>query len=200
MELSNRIVGRPAAPAAASRSANGGSPANSRYSHILVPVSLMAQDRAALLLAVEMAAVHGAKLTILHVIPSLDSDPSLHWLDAIGSLHVALNRGSDPLSRDRIAATAERVRSRVRKFIEGTVPESMSEGVNLNIECRSGELAETIARFADVASVDLLILSSGLSRWWLPLLPAYVRRVLKLTRKPVILATEDVAEREVAVP
>src|SRR5687767_14913350 len=64
----------------------------SRYTHILVPTSLALTDRSALILGTEMAAMHRAPLTVLHVLPPNEYEHSMHWLDGINLLHQAARR------------------------------------------------------------------------------------------------------------
>src|SRR5262245_44491045 len=63
-----------------------------RYRHILVPTSLDDADRSALMLGIEMAALHRASLSVLHVLPYDDYVNSINWLDAIDCLHRALDQ------------------------------------------------------------------------------------------------------------
>lgn len=156
-----------------------------RYTHILVPTSLASTDRAALLLGFELAAAHGATVTVLHVLAANDFPPSSNGLDALGFLHrAAFELRTQPATR---AAAIEMTQADVSEFVERVVPERMRATVDVRAECRRGEIPERIARFADEADADLVILSTRPPRWWLPLLPFRVRRVLQLTSRQVVV-------------
>jgi hypothetical protein len=62
---------------------------NSRYAHIVVPTRLTIDDFPVLTLGMEMAAVHRAMLTVLHVRPA--AEPSPGGLHAISLLHRAVD-------------------------------------------------------------------------------------------------------------
>jgi nucleotide-binding universal stress UspA family protein len=158
-----------------------------RYEHIAVPTSFAPLDRPALLFATELAALHAAKLTVLHILPPAGSTRPAHSLEAIGLLHqaVGLLYGTAPVREE--LASPETARRRVKNFFESAVPAHLRQGVDLRVECATGDLAEKIVRFADEAAADVVVLSSGPSRWWLPVLPAHVRRVLQRARQKVIL-------------
>lgn len=162
-----------------------------RYRHILVPTNLAASDVPALMLGMELAALHGATLAVLHVLPDGNPEYSVDWLAAIDRLHRALDQTNGSLRSQGSHDAAQQARSRIKHFIEQEVPAPLRDVVEVHAECRSGDTADKIAQFAEQAAADVVIMSSGLSRWWLPILPATVRRVLQLARRPVILVRPD---------
>lgn len=165
----------------------------SRYSHVLVPMTLDAtQDRAALPLAAEIALLHRAKLTFLHVLPGIISENSMHWLDAIDGLHLALEQANSNRPGERRLSPTERVRREIKTLVDREGPAELLGGLQIEFECRVGEPADMIVKFAAEAGVDLIVMSSGPSRWWMSGLSGRVRRVLSLTQKQVIVARRDV--------
>ena len=186
----------PAAAAALAPTKRISTFADGRYVHILVPTSLARTERPALLWGAQTAAAHDARLSVLHVLPPFDESGSIHWLDGLDNLHRALSGSGGPPRRgtatpqDRRAAV-EAWRHRVREFVEGLVPAALRQGVDLRAELSVGEVADEIARFADDEGVDLMILSSDLRRGWLPILPARLRQILKLTRTPSAVVRPD---------
>ena len=93
-----------------------------RYRHVLVSTSLNSDDRAALLLGFELAAVHQATLTLLQVLPRDQQDRAAHGLDAIGLLHTAAEELWKTSAQRK---TAERVRQGLGAFVEGIVPQEL---------------------------------------------------------------------------
>ncbi len=163
-------------------------PRSLSYKHVLAPTSLAQSDRAALNLAFELAAIHRAKLTVLHVLPD---ENTMHWLDAFGYLHEALDR--DNLGAGKLE-TPQQALPHIRIFLEREVPEQLRKDVELRVECCVGEVADQIVRIADEGNADLVILSGGQPHWWSAALPATVRRVLRTTERQVVLVRGDSLE------
>lgn len=166
---------------------------SSRFKHILVPTSLALTDRSALRLGAEMAVAYQATLTVLHVLPNPVDETSAHWLDAIDRLYRSLDHGTDGPSSSDTFGSVEVAQRKVRRFIEREFRQHLHDVARLRIECRMGDVAATVAEFAVEVAVDVVIMSSPLPRWWLPLLPSQVRRVMQLIRQPVILVTPEEA-------
>lgn len=175
----------------------------SRYRHILVPTLLDPADRAALLQGLELAALHGATLGVLYLSPD-DEANSFNWLDAIDRLHRPTGDGArtdaagDAL--DDSALEDELACARVKEFLERELPAALLERVEIRIDLRSGDPGDAITRFADAAAADLIVLSSGPSRWWLPSLPAAVRRVLQQSQREVLIVRPDVTPTRTGAP
>lgn len=169
----------------------------SRYKHIVVPTSLSATDRPAMQLGLEMARMHRAQLSVLHVLPAGDHENSLHWLDAIYRLHESLS-GQSPTVTDR-EQSAALVRRRIESFFDREFPEFQYGSAAVQFEFRTGEVADGIARFVNDTGADAVVMSSRHSRWWRPLLPSRVRRVLQLTHQQVILVRPDAGKNSGAL-
>jgi len=163
------------------------------YTHILVPTALVPRDRAALLLGLQMAAAYRAKVTLLHVLRPEERANSVHWLDAIDNLHRALSRPTDETA-PRGDQKTEPVRARILAFLERTVPAALRSSVPVNAVSRVGDAAHEIARFADQAAVDLVILGRSHSAWKLPLWPGVAQRVMQLTARRVVLVRPDASD------
>lgn len=166
-----------------------------RYKHILAPTALAHTDRAALQLAFEWAVLHRAKLTVLHVanVLPLVTEPSMHWLDAIDRLYMALDRNrprAGPHEAVQMALPC------VRKFLEHVVPEHLREEVDMCVECCAGDVADQIVRVAEDDNADVVILSGGPPRWWAPAVPDIVRRVLRSTERQVVLIHRNLRSKQ----
>ncbi|MGE0758891.1 MAG: universal stress protein [Pirellulaceae bacterium] len=148
-----------------------------RYRHILVPCTEDDAEPAALELAAVLATLHGACLTVLHILPPVEAEPSLHWLDAIDRLHKALHPGS-AVDLSTYLESPEQSPARVRQILRRLGLDSKREAVAVRDELRTGDFMDQTQRFVAATGVDLLILSCGLPPWWLPLLPPLVRRVV----------------------
>lgn len=174
-----------------------GSAANPpRYAHIVVPTSLSHGDRAALQLGVQLAEAHGAALTVLHVAPPRESRRMAEGLDAIGLLHSAAHDLNTRGSLRRREEGLEAVRQQARQFIETELPGRLEDESEFCLVCRTGEIAEEIARHAGETDADLVILSSRPPRRWLPLLSGRVRRILQRSPSPVIVVARPAGARK----
>jgi len=152
--------------------------------HVLVPFHQY-DVAGELTTALEIAASlrPGALVTLLRVL-SIQPEPverSFHWLDAIERLHRERKRCQDDV--------LEKARAALVPWIEQEVPARFRGALTLRAECRAGDPADEIARFANEQSVDLVVLTGerDRSRWmfWRPLFD----RVLRLTDRPVIIST-----------
>lgn len=150
--------------------------------HILVPVRVDGSDED-WRMAIEMAASlrPGARITLLHVLPPLTNAPdrSFHWLDAIERLH-------KPNGHVKVN-DIEKTRQTLAARLETILPTTRRALMTLTTECRIGEPAAEIARFANEQSVDLVVLCERRSRWRWPLWPRLSERVLRMTDRPVML-------------
>lgn len=183
-----RPADHPAARTAVGRLCDGDS--DGELARILAPTTMSEREQPAIRLGFQLAAATGARLTVLHVLPVPEPAPedarSLHWLDAIDSLHRDLfARGDAPMrSRRELLDDARR---RLADFVERLVPESWRLQADVRLECQCGDVVDEIARCAVAESADLVILTSALSRWRLPLVPGRLHRVLQSLRSRVIV-------------
>jgi nucleotide-binding universal stress UspA family protein len=143
------------------------------------------------LLGLQLATAGETKATVLHVVPIAEPASSWHWLDAIDGLQrkLAHPNGHGP-ALDEVRGL-EHWRAKVVSYLERELPAPLLAAARIRVECRAGDPAEEILRFATHQSVDLVILSSGLSRWWLPVVPSRVHRVLRQLRNRVIVVRPE---------
>lgn len=156
----------------------------SRYRRVLVPTSLNLADRAALLLGFELASLHAATLTLLHVLRRSQRVRVADGLDAIVLLHAAAEelRATSP-ARIRREATP----GNIQKFIQDILPPWLLDEVNWRAECRTGDVAETVVAFANESAADLVILPAKPLRWWLPVYPCGVSFIERRAQADVIV-------------
>lgn len=163
----------------------------SSYAHILIPVHLTRRDQTALLLGLQMAHAFQGQVTVLHVLAPQEQPSSMHWLDAIDDLHRSLSR-----ERHRSDLTSvQRGQEEVTAFLDRELPAGMRRAADIRVECRIGDPANEIARFAD-EQADLVLMSEQRTVWRLPLWPSMARRVLQRTLKPVLLVHPQPKARE----
>lgn len=174
------------------------------YTHILVPTTLSPGERSAILLGFQLTVTTGAGLTLLHVVPDVEPATngdehtgSLHWLEAIDNLHQAMRTGPQLQPHDRLKLL-EQLRGRLSEFVEEQVPAFLRLQANVRFECLAGDAIEEIARFAVAESADLVILTSRLSRWNLPVVPSRLHRVLQRLHSRVIVVRPDAKPRKAA--
>lgn len=150
--------------------------------HVLLPIRGDRRERDATMLALQMAAGCRAKVTLLHVLAPPEQTSTVHWLDAIESLHRGL---SGPRRTD--AKSLEKTRAEMLAYVEREIPADLRKSLDIQSECRIGDVAEEIARCANDRPVDLVIVCAARSRWRWPWWSRISQRVVSLTRKPVIL-------------
>lgn len=176
---SSRENGRSIQPKASER------PEADQYKHILVPVSDGELELPAMRLAMELAAAHGSRLTLLSIHPPQDQPTSLHFLDGIDRLHHAMTSGGRTPRLD--VEAAKRLIESIRSKIEARISEPNGSQANATVEIRWGDFADNVVGFAEANSADLIILTLDKSRYWSPFLPQPIRRIQRLPGKQVIL-------------
>ena len=158
------------------------SPTESPIAHILVAVRIDQREREAVKLALRMAAAQRARVTLLHVVAPVELT-SMHWLDAIDNLHRAVSRQS----RDQLSEV-DQGRSHLSDFLDREIPRELREPLDLQVECRVGDVATEIARFADEQSVDLVFLCDRPSGWRPSIWSSLSQRIVQLNSKPIVFA------------
>jgi len=158
-----------------------------RYNHILVPCGLNDEVNISTLnLAVELAKGHEARLTILNVSPVLDDGLSVHWLDAIDRLYRALD--NRPVTTGgQYSDSTERPGKQLAQFVYQHVPQQLRSSLDLHCISLSGDAANMTARYANDTDVDLVIMACRIPKWWHSALSSTVQRVMRLTRKQILL-------------
>lgn len=149
--------------------------------HFLVATRLASSECESIEFAIRMANKLGAEVTFLHVIPPIESE-STNWLDAIEHLHRAVC--GQPRT---MVAAIERGRASIRDFLQNEIPESLRQGVVMHCECRVGDVATEVARFADEKKVALVFVCERPSGWH-PLLSMSVsQRIARLNSRPIVM-------------
>lgn len=162
-----------------------------RYNHILVPLDPATGDSAAIALATLLAKSNQSDLTLLHVLPDaahspLENQPrgAMRGLDAIERLHYSLPlSGTANMLRQQSHALGI-AQARLQTFAQQQFPDA---SLAVRTACRIGDPADAILTFCEEEHVDLIILSSQLSWWGVPVVPRDVRRVLKAAKQQVIV-------------
>jgi nucleotide-binding universal stress UspA family protein len=109
----------------------------SRFRHVLAPVDLSAANRAALEIVFEIAAQNHARVTLLHVIETLDVDDEAD----VRELYEQLER-------------------RARSELEPLRHRFADAGVNVHAAVVLGKRTREIVEFAAEHGVDLIVMSS----------------------------------------
>lgn len=110
-----------------------------RFQHILIPVDFSTKTRAALDVAVEMAAVNHSRVTLLHVVEPIEVG---------GSVDTELDEFYKQLGANAVA--------------ELDYLSQRFDGLPCDVQCRTefGKRVSTIVKFIERRNVDLVILSS----------------------------------------
>lgn len=167
---------------------------------ILVPTELSDGEAPAITMGWELAAARQARLTLLSVMPSPPAlppdahpDDSVHWLEGIERLYAAL----DHLSLQRatllrmMQTQLQAAQEQLNAFCERQIPPRIRERVDIQLEVRTGDFASEVQTFIATQPVDLVILTSRLSWWRLPLVPSKTHRLLQGLRTQFLVVSPD---------
>lgn len=143
------------------------------FTHILVPTDGSEQSQSAVRAAVELAKVHGARLTGIHVIPDY------HLL-------IAYEGAFDPITEERIE---EEAKARARSYLAYIEEAAAKAGVPCHTLCETSDHPyDAILQAADKNGCDLVVMTShgrkGLAG---VLLGSETRKVLTHARVPVLV-------------
>jgi universal stress protein A len=108
-----------------------------RFQHILVPVDFTAKNQAALDIAFEMASQNSARVTLLHVIETIENVP-----------------------QEELAAFYDRLNSRAETQLESRSQRFADAGVAVDRKIRHGKRLAEIVRDARDRKADLIVMSS----------------------------------------
>lgn len=108
-----------------------------RYEHLLVPIDWSDRDQRALEAAIEMAAQHQARTTLIYVIEAIDTDDE----EELKSFYAEVED-----------SVRERLQSLVRRFQQA--------GLMARPEIVVGHKARTIVQYTATESVDLIVMQS----------------------------------------
>lgn len=143
------------------------------FKNILVPTDGSEQSQSAVRTAVDLAKVHGATVTGVHVIPDY------HLL-------IAYEGAFDPITEERIEEEAKARAASYLAYIEETAARA---GVTCRTVCETSDHPyDAILRTADRQGCDLIVMTShGRKGLAAVLLGSETRKVLTHARVPVLV-------------
>ena len=143
------------------------------FKNILVPTDGSEQSQAAVRTAVDLARLHGARLTGVHVIPDY------HLL-------IAYEGAFDPITEERIE---EEAKSRAAGYLAHIEEVARGVGVPCRTVCETSDHPyEAILRIAEAEGCDLIVMTShGRKGLAAVLLGSETRKVLTHARMPVLV-------------
>jgi nucleotide-binding universal stress UspA family protein len=143
------------------------------FKNILVPTDGSEQSLSAVRTAVELARLHGAKVTGIHVIPDY------HLL-------IAYEGAFDPITEERIEQEAK---ARAATYLGQVEEAARQAGVGCRTVCETSDHPyDAILRAADSQGCDLIVMTShGRKGLAAVLLGSETRKVLTHARIPVLV-------------
>jgi nucleotide-binding universal stress UspA family protein len=143
------------------------------FKNILVPTDGSEQSQAAVRTAVELANLHGARVTGVHVIPDY------HLL-------IAYEGAFDPITEERIE---EEAKTRATSYLAYIEEVAAGRGVPCRTVCETSDHPyDAILRNADSEGCDLIVMSShGRKGLAAVLLGSETRKVLTHAKVPVLV-------------
>ena len=143
------------------------------FKHILIPTDGSALSQHAVRAAVELAKLHGARLTGVHVIPDY------HLL-------IAYEGAFDPVTEERIE---EEAKMRAESYLAFVRKSAEDAGIACDTVCETSDHPyDAILKTADARKCDLIVMTShGRKGLAAVLLGSETRKVLTLSRVPVLV-------------
>jgi len=143
------------------------------FKNILIPTDGSERSRAAVRIAVDLAKIHGARITGVHVIPDY------HLL-------IAYEGAFDPITEERIE---EEAKARAAEYLHHIEETAAAGGVACQTVCETGDHPyDAILRTADAKGCDLIVMTShGRKGLAAVLLGSETRKVLTHARIPVLV-------------
>lgn len=143
------------------------------FKNILIPTDGSEQSQRAVRMGIELAKLHGARVTGIHVIPDY------HLL-------IAYEGAFDPVTEERIE---EEAKARADTYL-GHIREAASEaGVQCSTVCETSDHPyDAILRACEASSCDLILMTShGRKGLAAVLLGSETRKVLTHSKVPVLI-------------
>lgn len=143
------------------------------FKHILIPTDGSEQSQRAVLAGVELAKLHQARVTGIHVIPDY------HLL-------IAYEGAFDPITEERIE---EEARARAENYLAFVRKAADDAGVPCDTVCETSDHPyDAILKTADSKNCDLILMTShGRKGLAAVLLGSETRKVLTHARVPVLV-------------
>ncbi len=170
------------------------------FTHLLVPTDFSEAANHALRYAIEEAELHGAKVTLLHVL-SPDTRTDVHYVS--GASDPRTDGGLDPLAGGRLGGVAFLSEPEVVRLDPAEAALAQLRDLIVRsfkgpweVEVATGHPAGTIVRFALERGVDLIVMNTH-GRTGLPhvLLGSVSETVVRLAPCPVLTVKYRVAGR-----
>ena len=161
------------------------------FKHLLVPTDFSGPANSALRYAIEEAALHRAKVTLLHVLPT-DTRTDVHY---VTGAPVAGSQGNfDPVAGGRVGGTPLLSQPEVvrRDRSEEALTQLRDLVANAfqgpwEVEVAMGHPAETIVRVAQERGTDLIVMSThGRTGLQHVLMGSVAEKVVRLAPCPVL--------------
>jgi nucleotide-binding universal stress UspA family protein len=165
------------------------------FTHVLVPTDFSDPASRALRYAAEEAALHRAKVTLLHVLPTHAGTDVYH---VGGAPETTRHTGYDPLAGARVGGPpfseptvvrrdpGEAALSRLRDLVPDTRREAWA------VETASGPPADTIVRIAEERGVDLIVMGThGRTGLQHMLLGSVAEKVVRTAPCPVLTVRHE---------
>jgi nucleotide-binding universal stress UspA family protein len=160
------------------------------FRHVLVPTDLSEPGNQAVRYAVEEAALHRARLTLLHVLPP-DATTDVYYVT--GAPDAGARAGLDPVAGGRLGASmgaqptvvrdddSEGALTQLRDLAGQALPGTA------DVEVAVGHPADTIVRIAQERAADLIVMSThGRTGLQHVLLGSVAEKVVRLAPCPVL--------------
>jgi nucleotide-binding universal stress UspA family protein len=143
------------------------------FKNILIPTDGSEQSQRAIGVAVELARIHGARITGIHVIPDY------HLL-------IAYEGAFDPVTEERIE---EEAKTRAEGYLEYVRARAAEAGIACDTVCETSDHPyDAILRVADARGCDLIVMTShGRKGLAAVLLGSETRKVLTHAKVPVLV-------------
>jgi nucleotide-binding universal stress UspA family protein len=138
-------------------------------------------------MGLQLAAKCRSTVTLLRVLSSHEQPNVKRGFAALDYLFESAWFLQDARPRCTVSECIELARAEAMAFVSREIPAEALLLSKIRVECRTGDVALEIARFAEEADVDLVVLAAPRPSWGLAILPAPARRVLRLTVRPVVL-------------
>ena len=170
------------------------------FKHLLVPTDFSESANHALRYAIDEAGLHGAKVTLLHVL-SPDARTDVHYVS--GASDPRTDGGLDPMAGGRVGG--DTLPSRPEVVLRDPAEAALAQLRDLiisfegpwEVEVATGHPAETIVRVARERGADLIVMNTH-GRTGLPhvLLGSVAERVVRAAPCPVLTVKRPDAGRQ----